>query len=61
MNKKILYLGRWMLSALIMTPFLKLFIFLGIGNVVALFACQAIGALIFWNIDKKIFKGDRDE
>ena len=48
------------MSALVMTPFLKLFLYLGMSNVLALFACQAVGALIFWNIDKRIFKGDEN-
>ena len=49
------------MSALVMTPFMKLFIYLGINEITSLFACQAVGALIFWNIDKKIFKGDNNE
>ena len=61
MKQKLIYLSRWMLSALIMTPFMNLFICLGMSNIASLFACQAVGALIFWNIDKRIFKGDKDE
>jgi len=52
-----IYWGRWMLSALVMFPFMFLFNFLAIPLWLNLLLGQSIGAIIFFKIDKWIFKG----
>lgn len=50
-----IYWGRWMLSAIVMMPFMILFEALAIPLWVNLFLGQSIGAIIFFKIDKWIF------
>lgn len=50
-----IYWGRWMLSAVVMMPFMILFEALAIPLWVNLFLGQTIGAIIFFKIDKWIF------
>lgn len=51
-----IYWGRWMLSAIVMMPFMILFEAYAIPLWLNLFLGQTIGALIFFKIDKLIFK-----
>ena len=50
------YVLRWMASALVMFPFMAV---LPIDNqYLKLLVLQIIGACVFYNIDKLIFKGE---
>lgn len=51
----LMYYGRWMLSAIVMLPFMLLFEYLNIGLALNLFLGQTVGTLIFFGIDKYIF------
>lgn len=51
-----IYWIRWMASAVIMLPFMLVFEALGIGLVLNLVLGQTIGAVLFFKIDKWIFK-----
>jgi len=59
----LLYVGRWILSAFVMMPFIYLLIKYKccISNkyteYIHLLIVQIIGAFIFYNIDKLIFNG----
>ena len=50
-----IYWGRWMLSAIVMLPFMILFETMAAPLWVNLFLGQTIGAVIFFKIDKWIF------
>ena len=57
MRQKLIYMARWQASAAVMAPFMSFCITVaGMSAIAALFAVQAIGAVIFWNVDKWIFK-----
>lgn len=51
-----IYWLRWMLSAIVMLPFMILFEHLKIDLTMNLILGQTIGSLIFFKIDKMIFK-----
>ncbi len=50
-----IYWGRWMLSAVVMMPFMILFEAYAVPLWLNLFLGQTIGAMIFFKIDKWIF------
>ena len=50
-----IYWGRWMLSALVMMPFMILFEAFAIPLWLNLLLGQTIGSIIFFKIDKWIF------
>lgn len=56
-----IYWGRWMLSAVVMLPFMMLFEAFQIPLWLNLLLGQTIGALIFFKIDQWIFKGKEAE
>jgi hypothetical protein len=53
-----IYWGRWMLSAIVMLPFMILFEAMAAPLWINLFLGQTIGALIFFKIDKWIFNNE---
>ena len=55
MKRWLLYVVRWQASAVVMAPFMWA-LEPRIGATPALFACQFVGALIFYKIDKGIFR-----
>lgn len=50
------YFVRWQISTLVMSPFMYLFENLGLSAVPNLIITQIIGSLIFFNLDKIIFR-----
>lgn len=52
----LVYWIRWLFSAVIMLPFMVLFESCGIGLTLNLFLGQTIGAIIFFELDRFIFK-----
>lgn len=52
----LVYWLRWMVSAVVMLPFMLLFEYFGLSLTLNLILGQTIGALIFFKIDKYIFK-----
>lgn len=52
----LVYWIRWLFSAIIMLPFMVLFESWGIGLTLNLFLGQTIGAIIFFELDRFIFK-----
>lgn len=50
------YFLRWQISTLIMSPFMYLFEYLGLSAVPNLVVTQIIGSVIFFNLDKIIFR-----
>ena len=50
------YFLRWQISTLVMSPFMFLFENLGLSAVPNLIITQIIGSLIFFNLDKIIFR-----
>ncbi len=50
------YFIRWQISTLIMSPFMYLFECLGLSAVPNLVCTQIIGSVIFFNLDKIIFR-----
>lgn len=50
-----IYWLRWMLSAIVMLPFMLLFEYMELTLWINLFLGQTIGSLIFFKIDKLIF------
>lgn len=52
----LVYFLRWQASAVVMLPFMHLFKAWGIGATANLLLIQAVGSVIFYNIDKRIFK-----
>ena len=54
--KFFLYFMRWQLSTLVLALPMWYFETLGIGAVLNLVICQCIGAVIFYKVDKLIFK-----
>lgn len=54
----IIYWGRWMFSAIVMLPFMLLFEYYHIQLWINLILGQTIGSIIFFKIDKRIFKGN---
>ncbi|WP_120945921.1 MULTISPECIES: hypothetical protein [Helicobacter] len=52
----LIYWLRWMLSAVVMLPFMHFFEWLGTPLWINLFLGQTIGAIIFFKIDKFIFR-----
>lgn len=57
----IIYWGRWMFSAIVMLPFMILFEVFQIPLWLNLLLGQTIGSVIFFKIDKRIFKGKEAE
>jgi len=56
-KKFLIYVLRWLASAFVMMPFLFLVNeYITTNQYVALCLVQIIGAFIFWNIDRAIFK-----
>lgn len=51
----LIYWLRWMISAVVMLPFMLLFEYLGLGLTANLILGQTIGAIIFFRVDKYIF------
>ena len=51
----LIYWLRWMISAIVMLPFMLLFEYIGLGLTVNLILGQTVGAIIFFRIDKYIF------
>ncbi|MFA4805476.1 hypothetical protein [Helicobacter pylori] len=51
----LIYWLRWMLSALVMLPFMEVFYYFNFPLWLNLFLGQTIGALIFFKLDKLIF------
>lgn len=58
MKTFLIYYIRWIVSALVMLPFMMLFEYYSISLWLNLLLGQSIGALIFFKIDKWIFNGD---
>ena len=54
-----IYWLRWIVSAFVMLPFMLLFEYLGLGLTLNLLIGQTIGAIIFFKIDRWIFKNGR--
>ena len=54
----LIYVFRWIVSAIIMTPIMIL-LEPYLSLIPNLFITQIIGACIFYNIDKWIFKGEQ--
>ena len=54
-----IYWLRWIVSAFVMLPFMLLFEYLGLGLTLNLLVGQTIGAIIFFKIDRWIFKNGR--
>ena len=54
MRKYLVYLLRWQISGIVMMPVLMFT--KNLGTVIGVIMAQLIGAVIFWHIDKKIFK-----
>ncbi|WP_104759423.1 hypothetical protein [Helicobacter bizzozeronii] len=52
----VIYWLRWMLSAVVMLPFMLLFEWMHTPLWLNLFLGQTIGAIIFFKIDKFIFR-----
>lgn len=52
----LIYWCRWLISAVVMMPFMLLFDFWGLSLCFNLILGQSIGALIFFKIDEFIFK-----
>ncbi|WP_104748916.1 hypothetical protein [Helicobacter cetorum] len=50
-----IYWLRWMLSAVVMLPFMEVFHYFNFPLWLNLFLGQTIGALIFFKLDKLIF------
>ncbi|EQL53285.1 hypothetical protein HpVH80_11770 [Helicobacter pylori] len=50
-----IYWLRWMLSALVMLPFMEIFYYFNFPLWLNLFLGQTIGAVIFFKLDKLIF------
>ncbi|WP_104695766.1 hypothetical protein [Helicobacter salomonis] len=55
-----IYWVRWMVSAVVMLPFMLLFEWMHTPLWLNLFLGQSIGALIFFKIDKFIFRSQED-
>ena len=55
MKRYLIYLLRWQISGIVMMPVLMLCTKL--GTILSVVIAQLIGSIIFWFIDKKIFKG----
>jgi len=55
----IIYLIRWIISAFVMMP--VLFILKDTNKYYSLLIAQIVGALIFYNIDKRIFRDEVSE
>jgi hypothetical protein len=57
MKPFLLYMLKWQLGAIITVPCIYFFHdYLGWNNLNTTIAFQLIGGLVFWNIDKFIFK-----
>lgn len=54
-----IYYIRWIISALVMLPFMILFEYLQIDLWLNLFLGQSIGSVIFFKVDKWIFTNAR--
>jgi len=54
MRKYLIYLLRWQISGIVMMPVLMLT--KNLGTVIGVIIAQLIGAIIFWFVDKRIFK-----
>lgn len=54
MRKYLAYHLRWQISGIVMMPVLMLT--KNLGTIVGVIIAQLIGAIIFWFIDKRIFK-----
>ena len=54
MRKYLVYHLRWQISGIIMMPVLMFT--KNLGTVVGVIIAQLIGAIIFWFVDRKIFK-----
>ena len=52
----VLYWFRWMASAVVMLPFMLLAEYIGLSLTANLMLAQTFGALVFFKIDKWIFK-----
>ncbi|WP_187860471.1 hypothetical protein [Helicobacter pylori] len=50
-----IYWLRWMLSAVVMLPFMEIFHYFNFPLWINLFLGQTIGAVIFFKLDKLIF------
>ncbi|UOR86704.1 hypothetical protein MPG65_03020 [Helicobacter pylori] len=50
-----IYWLRWMLSALVMLPFMEIFYYFNFPLWLNLFLGQTIGSVIFFKLDKLIF------
>ena len=55
-----IYWLRWMVSAVVMLPFMLLFEYFELSLCLNLFLGQTIGSVIFFKIDKYIFKNIKD-
>ena len=55
MKKFLKYLLKWELGTLILSP--TVYFLSGLGPIVSVIIGNAIGALVFFPIDKKIFEG----
>jgi len=56
MKRKIVYFLRWQLSTLVMMPFMWILKVWEVDPLISLIIVQTIGSLIFYNVDKFIFK-----
>ena len=56
MKIKIIYYLRWIISGIVMLPVMSLLNNLDVPLWINLLVGQSFGALIFWNIDKRIFR-----
>jgi hypothetical protein len=54
MRKYLVYLLRWQISGIVMMPILMFT--KSLGTVIGVIIAQLIGAIIFWFVDKRIFK-----
>ena len=61
MKTKVLYYFRWILSGVAMLPLMLYLEKAGFNLILNLFIGQSFGALIFYNIDKRIFREDNNE
>jgi hypothetical protein len=53
MKQKLLYLGRWQLSSLVLAPVIML---VDASPIIQAVVANLIGGIIFFNVDRLIFK-----
>jgi pimeloyl-ACP methyl ester carboxylesterase len=58
MKTKLFYYIRWLVSGIVMYPIMAILDKLGLHLLIVLLIGQSFGSLVFWNIDKNIFRGE---